>query len=59
MDYRCWREGKLLLIALRSGVRFLESLLEAFGVHVRVDLRGGNVRMPEHFLDAHNLGAVF
>ena len=44
---------------LRPGVRFLEGLLEAFGIHVRVDLRGGNVRMPEHFFDAHDFGAVF
>ena len=44
---------------LRPGVRFLEGFAEAFGVDVRVDLRCRDVRVPEHFLDAHDFGAVF
>ena len=38
---------------------FLEGFAEAFGVHVRIDLRGRDVRVPEHFLDAHDFGAIF
>ena len=40
-------------------MRFLECGFEAFGVYVRVDLRGGDVRVSEHFFDAHDFGTVF
>ena len=36
----------------------LECGAEPFCVHVRIDLRGRDVRVPEHFLDAHDFGAV-
>ena len=39
-------------------MRFLERFAEAFRVDVRIDLRGRDVRVPEHFLDAHDFGTV-
>ena len=39
-------------------MRFLERFAEAFRVDVRIDLRGRDVRVPEHFLNAHDFGAV-
>ena len=46
-------------IPLCPRVRFLECFSQAFCVDVRIDLRGRDVRMSEHFLDAHDFGAVF
>jgi hypothetical protein len=40
-------------------VGLLERRLQAFRIHVSVDLGSGNVRVSEHLLYAHDLGAVF
>ena len=44
---------------LRPRMRLLIDVLEVLFHNVRIDLRGGNVRMAEHFLNGAQIRAVF
>lgn len=42
-----------------SRVGLFEGGAQAFCIYMRIDLSGGDVRMPEHLFDAHDFGTVF